>query len=343
MTPTAAAQTFTTASTVANLVPAPSSTIKWYAAATGGTALPTTTAIATGNYYVSETNANGCESERTSVAITVNLVALPFVGQTFTFEGINYIVTKATLPYEVAVGNNRSFVGAAVIPNTATNNGYSFAVKSIANFAFDRCATVTSVTIPDSVIRIGDTAFYLCYNLTSVTIPNSVTSIGESTFLGCTSLTSVTIANSVTSIGELAFGGCTSLTSFNVNWSTPLSINPNVFDGVILANVTLNVPTGLEALYGSTNVWREFKSTTLGTNGYDNSSTLKFYPNPAQSQINFSQEIINLEVFDITGKKVKSFEKSSSTFDVSNLEKGVYILQGKTNIEKNIIQKMIKE
>jgi hypothetical protein len=68
--PTASAQSFCGSKTVANLV-ANGTDIKWYAAETGGTALASTTAIATGTYYVSQT-INSCESTRTEVAVTVN-------------------------------------------------------------------------------------------------------------------------------------------------------------------------------------------------------------------------------------------------------------------------------
>ena len=92
----------------------------------------------------------------------------------------------------------------AVIPNTVT---------SIRKSAFEKCGSLTSVTIDTSVTRIGEYAFYGCTGLTSVTIPNSVTSIGEYVFCGCTGLTSATIGLSV---GNYAFYGCSGLISVNI-------------------------------------------------------------------------------------------------------------------------------
>lgn len=68
--------------------------------------------------------------------------------------------------------------------------------------------TVTEVEIPEVVdgcivTRIGNSAFFDCQWLEKVTIPDSVISIGDYAF-DCT-LESITIPNSVTSIGEFAF------------------------------------------------------------------------------------------------------------------------------------------
>jgi hypothetical protein len=68
--PTASAQTFCSGKTVDDLV-ATGTDLKWYDVASGGTALATGTVLATGTYYVSQT-VSGTESERTSVAVTVN-------------------------------------------------------------------------------------------------------------------------------------------------------------------------------------------------------------------------------------------------------------------------------
>ena len=88
-------------------------------------------------------------------------------------------------------------------------------VISVEN-AFRCCSSLTSITIPNSVTRIGSSAFEDCSSLTSITIPNSVTSIGSSAFRRCSSLTSITIPNSVTTIRYRAFEDCSSLTSITI-------------------------------------------------------------------------------------------------------------------------------
>ena len=78
-------------------------------------------------------------------------------------------------------------------------------VTSIGGGAFVGCSSFRSVTLPDSVTSIGKGAFQSCKSLRSVTIPDSVTSIGKGAFYGCSRLRSVTIPDSVISIGNRAF------------------------------------------------------------------------------------------------------------------------------------------
>ena len=75
---------------------------------------------------------------------------------------------------------------------------------------------IKSVTIPNSVIRIGYGAFRCCEVLTQVTLSNSLTEIGERAFSGCVALKEIEIPNTVTQIGEGAFCGCESLYNTNI-------------------------------------------------------------------------------------------------------------------------------
>jgi hypothetical protein len=115
--------------------------------------------------------------------------------------------------------------GNVVIPSTIEGKP----VAAIDDWAFSEAA-VTSVTIPNSVTRIGVGAFSGCIALTSVTIPNGVTRINDWAFSSCTALTSVTIPNSVTTLGSQVFSYCTALTSVKIG-SGVLLINYDWFDG----------------------------------------------------------------------------------------------------------------
>ena len=101
-------------------------------------------------------------------------------------------------------------------------------VLIIGEEAFYGCSRLTNVEIPNSVTTIERHAFWQCSSLMSVKIPNSVTTIGNNAFAGCKSLTSVEIPNSVTTIGNNAFGSCKSLTSVEIPNSVTV-LESNVF------------------------------------------------------------------------------------------------------------------
>ena len=147
----------------------------------------------------------------------ISLLMVLFVGTTmhaydFMVDGICYNIngTEATVTYGGGYSDD------ITIPATVTYNDTTYSVTSIGDYAFYKCAGLTSVAIPNSVTSIGSQAFYICRNLTSVTIGNSVTSIGSYAFYWCSALTSVNIPNSVTIIDTSAFDGCSSLTSVDI-------------------------------------------------------------------------------------------------------------------------------
>jgi hypothetical protein len=96
---------------------------------------------------------------------------------------------------------NEAATGELIIPDTIEGNP----VTSIGDWAFERCTSLTSITIGNGVTSIGIGTFYYCNSLTSITIPDSVISIGELAFGRCTSLTNITFQGAAPTVGNDAF------------------------------------------------------------------------------------------------------------------------------------------
>lgn len=84
-------------------------------------------------------------------------------------------------------------------------------LEEIGESAFDCCAEIEELAIPDSVKIIGGWAFSSCPDLKKVVLPGSLKEIPAAAFSWCSSLTEVVIPESVEVIGHDAFSCCYSL------------------------------------------------------------------------------------------------------------------------------------
>ena len=99
-------------------------------------------------------------------------------------------------------------------------------------------AKLTSVTIPDSVEKIGSSAFSDCTELKTYNLPANLKSIGAQAFIRSGITGAVNIPNTVTDIGEAAFSA-TDITSATLPNNIE-KVAPSLFAGCSkLASITL--------------------------------------------------------------------------------------------------------
>ena len=78
--------------------------------------------------------------------------------QTFQVGDLYYNITSSVKPYTVEVTSG-NYSGEVIIPETVTYNGTTYSVTRIGERAFQSCS-ITSVTIPASVISLEEYSFY---------------------------------------------------------------------------------------------------------------------------------------------------------------------------------------
>lgn len=69
---------------------------------------------------------------------------------------------------------------------------------------------------------------------------------------------------------------------------------------------------------------------------------INVYPNPTQDFLYFSENIVEVTVFDLTGRLIKSFSGNQVKIDISTLSNGNYILKGETELGEQFNVKFIK-
>lgn len=116
-----------------------------------------------------------------------------------------------------------------------------------------------SYDIPEGTQRIRLNAFR-SGALTSITIPSSVISIGNSAFENNGSLQSVVIGAGITRFNGWEFAYCSKLRHVYVSSSVPPACAYRTFEGVNLPAATLYVPVGSKEAYQNAEYWNKFGS-----------------------------------------------------------------------------------
>lgn len=138
--------------------------------------------------------------------------------KTCTVTGYTGTAAEVRVPH-VINGYRVTQIGSGAFENCATVKSVTVpnSVTALASCAFEQASALTDVFLPDSVTGIGDSAFSRCSALKTVRLPQALTVLPDSIFAECTSLTRFDVPASVTEIGENAFIGCSALAAVNLN------------------------------------------------------------------------------------------------------------------------------
>ena len=174
----------------------------------------------------------------------------------FLLASVGWVHAEFSEPFTYVVNTSwiqitdcdQSASGALVVPAELEGKP----VTSIDDRAFSYCRYLTSITLPDSIVAIGDFAFASCDALNSIivgegnshyssidgvlfnkaeivlvqcpggkagvyTIPGSVNTVAEQAFAYCDHLTGILIHSGIDTIGEYAFRDCQSLEAITVD------------------------------------------------------------------------------------------------------------------------------
>ena len=236
------------------------------------------------------------------------------------------------------IANGYDKPSAYTIPSSITaSDGNSYTVTSIDNGAFKDCGSITGITLPNSIVRLGDQCFAGCGSITTITIPNGITtwgeycfsgcsslkeinfedgltSLGDRAFYGCSSLKSVTIPDCITTIGEECFANCDNLKSMLLTSATPPTCNNSLG---LAGDATIYVESSLVDIYNTADVWQNY--TIAAREGYpageyttSDGYKYTYYPYALKGTL-----IANNYNSNATFTVPKSFEKDGETYTVN--------------------------
>lgn len=132
---------------------------------------------------------------------------------------------------------------------SATNDLLDASVQT--KRAFQDCAKLKKVILPDAIRLLGNQMFQNCTALSEITLPERLEEIEWSAFENCTSLEEVSLLTNIRQVGRDAFKGCTKLRRVTILSDNLEGVDFNAFSGCDALEI-FEVPNQmhLKYLYG---------------------------------------------------------------------------------------------
>lgn len=198
------------------------------------------------------------------------------------YNSIDVIIPEKIGQYTVVAISDNAFAEYNIISVSLPNT-----IERIGKGAFSYCSHLERINIPPKVTVIEEGTFTYCTSLKSIELPEGITRINESAFQQCDSITSIVFPSTLTYIGVGAFLGCNSLSEL------VLPEGLKEIDRVAFAYCEslseANIPASVESIYISFVCCASLESINVDSRNthyisidgvlYDHSKTiLKGYP-----------------------------------------------------------------
>jgi hypothetical protein len=369
-------QPFCGAGTVANLQ-ATGTEVKWYSAATGGTALANTAALTNGSVYYASQTVSGCESvTRTPVTVTITTTAAPVVS-----NATQPLCGAGTVANLQATGTDVKWyataTGGTALANTAalTNGSVYYASQTIAGCE-SMTRTPVTVTITTTAAPTAQASQTVCAGSTI----NELNATGTGNIVWYSAATGGVTLNDTQLVTEGAHyfaaqvvNGCESLrTDVTAHVTvTPLPTGPatQTFDATMPGEITLenieiagatggtitwyateqdalngenalsaNSPVANDTTYYATQTVNGCESAPyavrvalrLDTKQFE-AGSFTYHPNPVVNvlTVSYTQSISSVEVYNVLGQQVmvKTVNQNEAQLDMSQLASGTYMVK----------------
>ena len=194
---------------------------------------------------------------------------------------------------EATLSDGTDSKGNVEIPTTIEIEGTTYKVTSIADNAFSGNTSVTSIIIPEGIVKIGDNAFDGCSILMYISIGKDITEIGNKAF-----------ANIGTSTNASRRAEGDGLIVECYAESVPTAAT-DAFEGTPISSATLLVNDIIANAYKTTEPWSKF-GTIMG-----------FYEASGVKAV-WTNEDGNAQIFSLDGKPLNEPQKGINIVRMSN-------------------------
>ncbi|WP_433277083.1 InlB B-repeat-containing protein [Treponema sp. SP13] len=162
--------------------------------------------------------------------------------------------TSYTVPASVTVLGESSFYYSEKLTSIVLQTG----LTTVEDFGLHCCPNLQTVSIPSSLTSIGRN--FLCISkVEHVKIPEGVTELKSQFLDECSELKTVELPASLTTTNGYFCGSCTKLQTVTCKAATPPVLTSSDFKNVVLAGVTLKVPSASVSAYQNAPIWKDFK------------------------------------------------------------------------------------